>query len=223
MRFPVGLADVPVQPGSDEARRLASDELAKSVYQDARPGLAQSLLEWVVRTVNDVLHSLTGPNAGVGIAVLALAVAALLYFSLRAARPRVRRRPGADAAPVFSGPQILSADAHRRLAAGAARAEDFATAIAEEFRAMVRSAEERAVLPAEPGWTADEVRDLLERVFPADRAGLRAASALFNTVRYGSGAADAHGFAVVVAADTALQHHRPDYAHALDLGDGVPR
>ncbi|MDD9206967.1 DUF4129 domain-containing protein, partial [Georgenia sp. 10Sc9-8] len=76
-----------------------------------------------------------------------------------------------------------------RVSADAAAARgDYATAVLERFRSVVRALDERAVLDDRPGMTAQEAAGLAGAALPAHAAGLQRAGRLFDDVRYGAAA-----------------------------------
>ncbi|MDQ0619569.1 DUF4129 domain-containing protein [Arthrobacter globiformis] len=208
----------PVQPNRDEARRWAVEELSKREYREAAPGwletLWQQFLDWL-QSVTDGHSPAEGPPVapfiGLGIAIL-IAVAIIL------ARPRLNARRRARK-EIFD---VEAADYRERAKAAAARG-DWAAAVVEQFRALVSSAEDRAVLDPQPGRTADEAAGQLSRAFPAASDNLEAAARMFDAVRYGSGSALAADHAAVAELDSTLEGLTPSYADAAPGGLAVPR
>jgi len=200
--------DAPVTPGPDEARGLLIRELAKQPYQDAKPGLLQELLRGFLQWVDDVLSSLQGLDANAGTLLVGLAVLLLIAAIIWIVKPRLDRRRR-DEAEVFEAGTARTADEHRALAAAAAARGDWNAAVTEQFRALVRAAEQRTVLEAQPGRTADEVAGRLGPVFPGQAQGLRGAAALFDAVRYGNVPADRDGYRTVQELDTVLAAASP--------------
>ncbi|WP_442213950.1 DUF4129 domain-containing protein [Specibacter sp. RAF43] len=202
---------VPVTPDAGEARRWAVEELLKPVYQDARPGLAQQILAWLRRALLDFLDGLGTLQGSVGLLVVAgvflvLVVAAIVLVPLR------RNRRGTHTAAVFDAPVILTAAAHRDLARDAAARGELAAAVREQFRAIVRAAEERDVCSPAPGRTAAEVAAELGRAFPAHGRQLRRAAETFNAVRYGRATPTQEMYDDLRRTDQALAAARPTYA-----------
>ena len=214
------LADVPVTPGADEARRWAVQELSKKVYQDARPGLGQTVWDWIISTLTAFLSGLKslGSNAGVlillGLAVLVIVAAVVLI------RPRLNRR-ARTMADVFNANTILTAAAHRALAAAAAQNDDWANAVMERFRAIARAGEERDVVAAAPGLTAEEVAGALGNGFPDQAAALHRAATTFNTVRYGHVQATPAMAADLEATDAAMAAAAPLYEDSFAEGSRI--
>lgn len=201
-------AEPPVVPGRDEARRWAEEELARPEYREAAPGwledLWEGLLDWL-RSL-DGGFGLEGPGAApwIGIAIAVLAGAAIVL-----ARPRLN--PTARrAAGVFDAGPAVSAAAYRERAAAAAAAGDWAAAAVDCFRALVRTAEDRDVLDARPGRTADEAAHTLAVSFSAEASSLAEAARTFDGIRYGSESAGPDTYAAMLALDTALKSLKPD-------------
>lgn len=199
---------VPVELGRDEAARLAREELAKQVYREAGPSLVQRLLRWVVERAADLLDGAAGVSPGgyAGlVVVLLLAVAALVAVRLRIGP--LGRRAARDEA-LFSG-RARSAAEHRVLADGHAARGEWAEAVRERLRAVVRSLEERGVLDERPGRTADEVAAEAGAVLPTCAADLRRATRLFDDVWYGGRPAGPESDAVLRALDEKVRGTRP--------------
>ncbi|MGN7249544.1 DUF4129 domain-containing protein [Arthrobacter sp. SAFR-014] len=212
----------PVQPGGEEARRWAAEELSKREYREAAPGwletLWQQFLDWL-QSVTDGQSPAEGPPVapfiGLGIAIL-IAVAIIL------ARPRLnaRRRTPQE---IFDAEAPATAADYRERAKAAAVRGDWAAAVVEQFRALVSSAEDRAVLDPQPGRTADEAAGQLSRAFPTASDQLEAAARTFDAVRYGGGSGQAADHAAVAELDSALERLVPSYAGAPSGGLAVPR
>ena len=171
--------------GREEARQAAERELSKGVYTQHEPGpverAVEAALDWVGRLL-DRITSVT-PGGSAGVLVLLLVLVGLAVLVAWRAGP-VRRGARAEAAPIeLSGP--LDADQHRRRADGHAAAGQFAEAVRERMRAIVRELETRGVLEPRPGRTADEVAREAGAVVPAVAPDLRTAAGVFDEVWYG--------------------------------------
>ncbi|MFC9350986.1 DUF4129 domain-containing protein [Arthrobacter sp. NPDC057013] len=212
----------PVQPDREEARRWAAEELSKREYRDAAPGW----LETIWQQFLDWLQSVTGgqsPADGPPVApFFGLGLAILIGAAIILARPRLnaRRRSPKE---IFDAETAATAADYRGRAKTAADSGDWAAAVVEQFRAVVGSAEDRAVLDPQPGRTADEAAAQLTRAFPAASDKLDAAAGMFDAVRYGSGSAVAADYAAMVELDSELERLTPSYAEAAPGGLAVPR
>lgn len=210
--------NVPVLPNGDQARRWAAEELSKSVYQDAKPGLLQRALGAVMEWLESVLKSLNGINPNLGLIILVLAIALVIGVAIWLVRPRLNRR-NTPAGEVFDVASARSAREYRELAAQAAAQLRWVAAVTEQFRAIVRAAEERAAIDPQLGRTAAEVAVALGAVFIARRRDLDAAASLFNSVHYGGAPAGKSDYTRLQRLDAELQHSTPAYR---EEGESVP-
>lgn len=178
------LRDTPLDPDAPEARRWLEDELAKPEYRNAEPNAfdlaMQAIRDWIV-SLFEGATGIPGPLLtllGV-LVVVVLVVVGLLVFGL----PRLRRRRRA-AAPLFDDDDRRDLATLRRAAEAAASAGDWALAIEERFRALVRGTVERDLIRVHPGTTARGIAEAAARPFPGDAGALRTAAADFDAVRY---------------------------------------
>ena len=196
-------AEPPLLPGAGEARRWAAEELAKPEYREKAP----SWLETPWRDFLEWLQSLDGSNgdaAAVPSPAIALAIAAVIAAAVILARPRLnaRRRQTRE---VFERVATLSAADYRSRAEAAAAAGKWGNAVVERFRAIVRSAEDRAILDPQPGRTADEAARALSLHFTAQASRLDGAAANFDAIRYGNKEAGSASYRELVDLDAALE------------------
>jgi Domain of unknown function (DUF4129) len=170
--------------GRHAARQLARRELAEASFW-------QRVLNWIARLLNGAAAPVPGGWFGLmALAALAvLAVAAVLAW----ARPG---RPRRVAAPVL-GRQSRTAAEHLREAERLAAAGAFAGAIIEGVRAIAADLDEREILVARPGRTADELAEEASRELPGLASDLRAVTRLFDDVRYGDREGTPAGYARV--------------------------
>lgn len=176
--------DPPLDPDAPEARRWVLDELAKPEYRAAEPTafdlFAQAVRDWFADLFAGAGGLPTPALALIAVLVVAVLVAiGLLVFGL----PRLRRRAAAPV-PLFDDGDVRDALALRRAAAAAAAAGDWALAIEERFRALVRSLVERELVRVHPGTTAHGIADAASGPFPERAADLESAAADFDAVRY---------------------------------------
>ena len=175
---------VPVELGQEAARDAAHHELSRQIYQQARPGLVERALQWlyeqIVGLVNDVGSASPGGYAGVAVIVL-LVVAAIVAVRLKVGPFGKARRT--EEALFLGGPR--SAAEHRRAADAHAAAGEWAEAVRERLRAVIRSLEERALLDPRPGRTADEAAVEAGTALPECAGPLRAGARVFDEIWYG--------------------------------------
>ncbi len=179
--------DIPVQPDAGTARDWAIRELAKERYQQHGPSLVERILHWIGDRLDD-LFSLFSINVGgnpvAAILIVGLAVG-LVALVIRVTAGPVRRSLRARRAHSVFEDDHRTAAQMRQAADEAAARGDWALAVLERFRAIVRSLEERDLIDDRPGVTADEAAADTGRRFPDARAPMADASALFDSVRYG--------------------------------------
>jgi hypothetical protein len=203
------IASVPVELGRDEAAQLAREELAKQIYRDAGPGLVERLVRWLLEQAGRLLDGAAGVSPGgyAGLVVVLLLVAAAVVAVRLKVGPLGRRAAREEA--LFVG-RTRTAAQHRAAADAHAAAGEWAEAVRERLRAVVRSLEERAVLDERPGRTADEAAADAGRALPSCAAGLRSAAVLFDEVWYGGRPARPESYAALRDLDAQVQAARPD-------------
>ncbi|WP_051298654.1 DUF4129 domain-containing protein [Arthrobacter castelli] len=195
--------EVPVLPDDEQARDWAVEELSKGVYQQAKPSLFDQIVTRIFEWIGSVFENMSGIEADLGTVIITVAALLLIGVAIWLIRPRLNRsRVQPD--EMFDDDVLLTAGQHREEGSRAAQQEDFGRAVLEQFRAIVRSAEERTVIDPQPGRTAGEVAAQLEAAFPPQRQPLHEAALTFNDIRYG----DAIG-------------SRTEYEQLLHLDDGL--
>ncbi|TKR22357.1 DUF4129 domain-containing protein, partial [Cellulomonas hominis] len=173
---------VPVVPDAEQARRWLEQELADPVYHQ-QPSLLQRFLDWLGRLFEGA-DGLPIGNVGTLLAILA-GLAVLVTVAFLVTGPVRRSRRVAGARSVLDADDRRTAAELRAAADGAAARGDWAAAVADRFRAVVRALEERAVLEEQPGRTAHEAVEAAGLRLPAHAVDLRTAGRLFDDVVYG--------------------------------------
>lgn len=198
----------PLDPDREEARRWAAEELSDPRYRKAAPNWWE---EWW-RQVTDWLQSLLrgDPWAGADVTVPLVAVLGIVIIAVAVilARPRLNARH-APSRNVFDDSPAATAESHRRRAVELADDGDWSGAVVEQFRALVRSAEERVVIDPRPGRTADETAVELAPVFPSLTARLSKAATLFDGILYGKELAARADYEVLRELDAEMEATRP--------------
>lgn len=203
-RLPV---DVPVVLGRDEAQRLARLELARPEYAADGQPWTQRAIGWLLDRIAQLLQVVggTSPLGWFGLLGLVLLVAV--------AAAAVRRRTGRLAvlrpasSPLDGGGRDaddLRAEAERLAAAGA-----WAEAVRARLRAVVRALEERGLVDARPGRTADEIAAEAGAALPAVAVDIRSAARIFDDVWYGGRPAGPAAYDRLVDLDRAVAVARP--------------
>jgi hypothetical protein len=210
--------DVPVTPEAAEARRWASEELARGIYTQ-RTGLVQRLLDWIVERIDELTRLGSGgagwlvPTAAVVLTAVAVTVA------LAVGPPGRRRRARGAEAGVLDG-DARTAQELREAADAAASRGDIGVAILDRFRALVRALSERAILHERPGLTAHEaVLEAGERL-PGLAGDLLSAGTLFDRVAYGRTGGDPADDGWLKDLDARVAATRPTRPSAGSGADG---
>jgi hypothetical protein len=195
------------QIGREAARRAARDELQDRRYDDAQPPLLVRVVGRLIRELLELLarasQGVPGGRAGL---LLLLALLGLLVAVVFVKLGRPGRGSGGQ--PVFAVGRTLTAAEHRALAEQAAARGEWAEAVRERLRAVVRELEARGVLERRPGRTAGEVARDGGAALPALAEDLRRGATVFDEVWYGGRTADASSYATLVAVDTAVSGSR---------------
>jgi hypothetical protein len=177
------LAGVPVTPDRAQGREWLARELAGPEYREARGSWLARAWAWLQERLSQVQVPGLG-TSWTAVLVVVLLLAALVAVVFLVAGPVRRsarqREPDAvfDAAPEPASAHFARADA-------AAAAGDWDLAVAERFRGLVRSLEERSLLDPRPGRTAGEVAGQAATALPGCAEGLVRAARTFDDVRYG--------------------------------------
>lgn len=177
--------EVPVDLPREEAREAARRELADPAYSQDDPGLLERLLIWVEQELRELLAQAAAATPGgwqglLVLAILIVVIAAVVRYRLG---PLARR--AARSRDDLFGTAELTADDHRRAADRAAARQDWADAVRERLRAIIRDLEERDLLDPRPGRTADEAARDAGGVLPELRQDLLRAASVFDEVWYG--------------------------------------
>nr|WP_155841978.1 DUF4129 domain-containing protein [Agromyces luteolus] len=208
----------PLDPDAPEARRWVVEELADPEYRAAEP----TLFDLAAQAVRDWIASLFSGATGLPVPTLALiavlVVAGLIGLGLLVfGLPRLRRRsPGS--VPLFDDGDLRDAATLRRAAERAAASGDWALAIEERFRALVRGLVERELVRVHPGTTAHGMARAASQPFPGHGAALERAADAFDGVRYLGRAGDARTHAEVAALDAELETARAAAATGAAVG-----
>ncbi|HET8614891.1 MAG TPA: DUF4129 domain-containing protein [Actinomycetales bacterium] len=174
----------PLDPGRDEARRWAWQELSDPVYAQHEPSWTERAILWLWRTLQN-LELPAGPGGTGGLVILVallLVLVLVIWFRTGPVRGSARRTPSAA---VLQG-TVRTAREHRALADAAAADGRWADAVRERFRAVVRTLEERGFVDQLPGRTAQEVAPDVAPALPDLVGRLHEAATVFDDVCYGS-------------------------------------
>jgi type II secretory pathway pseudopilin PulG len=196
--------------GRRTGQRLARRELAEVSFW-------QRVIDRLARLFSNAQTAVPGGWFGlVALAVIAVLVVTAIIFWVRPARTRRDRTRS-----VLSGESVTARD--YRLAAERLAADgDYAGAIVQTVRAIAADLDERGVLPPKPGRTADELAAEAGRELPSLAADLRAATGLFDDVRYGDRQASLAGYELVSRVDADVLAARPAREPAAPALAGSP-
>jgi hypothetical protein len=211
------VADVPVDPDGDQARRWILEELAKPEYQAAKPTwwdiVSKAFWDWLTSLLD--FSGLGAFQAPLLVLLIVIVAAAIVVAFLAFGRPR-RNRRGSGAGALFGEDETRTSDQLRAAAERAASDGDWTLAIEELFRSLARSLDERVLVPTLPGTTANGFARMAGAVFPEHATRLRAGGAAFDGVRYlGSPGSEAE-YLALLALDDELRAARPAMAEAAE-------
>lgn len=201
--------DVPVDPEPPEAKQWLIDELSKPQYQAAKP----TLFDQIAKAISDWFASLQigsveGPPAfGFGVLLVLVVVGVVVAFLIFGV-PRLNRRSRV-AGELFGEDDDRSSTDMRRDASAAASRGDYATAIAELFRALARGLAERTIVTVTPGTTARGFAGRAAVTFPLAADRLITAADAFDGVRYLGHPGSAEEYERLVALEAELRTARP--------------
>ncbi|MGQ0844674.1 MAG: DUF4129 domain-containing protein [Sporichthyaceae bacterium] len=199
--------DPPLTPDAGPAREAARAELSDPAYQAQEPSLLQRFAQWIWDRISDLLDRASAPGPGGGLATVLLIAVAVLAVVVLWLRLGPREARGQRRTDLFAEVAATAAE-HHAAADAALAAGDVETAIVERFRALVRGSEERGLLVARPGRTAEEVAHDLAAQLPGAAAAVAIAAAAFGEVRYGGRPATLERHAAIASADRELRSAR---------------
>jgi uncharacterized protein DUF4129 len=170
--------------GRRAAQQLARAELAKPEYHH-HVSLVEAVILAVLHFLARVVNAASGAVPGGWWALVALAALAVLVTAgvLNWIGPLAQAHRGSG--PLAAEGQPRTARDHRQEAQRLAGAGDYTAAIIECVRAIAAELEERGMLPARIGRTADELAAEAGRALPAHAGALRDAALRFDEIRYG--------------------------------------
>jgi HAMP domain-containing protein len=204
--------DVPVDPDAPEARRWLVEELSKGKYRPPAetPSWLREWLRSIQEWFSDLFNGIGSPEASpIWLVVLLVVVAAVLVVAfLIFGVPRLNRR-SSERGELFGEDDERDSEALRRAATRAAEAGDFATAIAEMFRALARGLSERTIVTTSPGTTAHGFVREAAGAFPDAAARLASAADDFDRVRYLGAAGTAEQWKAISSLERELRSAKP--------------
>ena len=186
------IADVPVDPDDEEARRWLEEELGRGdqpVPEPAEPPQWWTdFLNWLrdlfgggdVQAPGQVAD--TGGTVGIVIIVVLIVVALAVAFRIFGL-PRLRKRSKVTG-DLFGDDDDRSAAQLRTAAEKAADAGDYTTAVVESFRSLARDLAERGFVLTFPGTTARDFARRAADLFDGTHDRLLEAADVFDGVRY---------------------------------------
>lgn len=198
-------------PERDEAREWAERELSDPIYAESEP----TPLDRIAQAIADFLNDLLTPRGDVewspvlGIAAVVLAVGLVIAAVVIWGRPRLAHRSAGRSALLFGDAETRSAAELRAAAAAHAAAAEWDEAIVVRFRALARGLEERGIVEAPPGTTAQGLARRGVDPFPAQAPQLESAARAFDDVRYLRRRGTAELYAVVASLDDELIRTTP--------------
>ena len=210
------VAGPPLAPDREAAREAARRELAKPMYAEDDPSLLERGVIWLLERLADLLDRAVAASPGGWAGLLGLLLVVVLAALAIRLRVGPTGRAASSGARLFVG-GVRSAADHRSAAERAEARGEWAEAVRERLRAVVRGLEERGLLDPRPGRTADEAAADAALLLPDYEKDLRSAARSFDEVWYGGASATPAAAARVRALDGALRTARSR------LSTGAPR
>ena len=203
----------PLDPGNEQARRWAEDELSKDVYQPPEPSWWDEFSDGVWEWIADNVLDLFGGSDTIRAIVIVLAILLVVGLAVLVTR-RVRRIPQAPrTADTTAAKMVLtgtrSAKELRAVAEDRYTAGDYDGSVIHAVRALARRAIERGLLADEPSLTAHEVAAELAFRFADHGVELRSAADLFDAIAYGDRHASAGSARAVLDLERAVSSAQP--------------
>lgn len=206
--------------GRDEAYEMARRELEKQIYQRDEPSWLErawdDFSDWLQQVFTQTARPETEGSGGGWVSIAVIVVIALIAVALVAWLMWGRGNPRSRKDPLLEDEPSTALD-HRDAAERHAEAGQWAEAIRERLRAIARDLEERAVLSARPGRTADELAAEAGEAVPELADDLTAGVRIFDDVWYGDRPGTPEGYARVKDLDEKLRAARPKPLEADDL------
>jgi hypothetical protein len=203
--FPLSLPD-PIAIERDDARQAAQRELSKHIYHQNDESWSERLFHWIFDQLDELLSRAGNHSPGglLGLVLIALAVVAVVAL----ARWRLGSVRSAREHDALFGKTTLDAEAHRRRAEQHAASGEYAEAVRERLRAVVRDLEQRAVLEPRTGRTADEAAREASTALPQLSTDLADGARVFDEIWYGGRAADRAAYESMRSLDERVQAAR---------------
>lgn len=210
--------DVPVVPDAEEARRWAEEELSRSIYHERT-----SWWEELIRRIFDLFirpFSIEQPDmsAWSGLLIMALllvTVIGIIVFASRLRRNQKSRTAQRESAQLFTDnadSSVLYQRSERARLAG-----NYTEAFLQYFRAVIRSADERALIHDRPGLTAQEAAHLVGQLPQSDPiAGF---ANIFDAASYGDQDVSATQFQALRDWAVGAISHWKKLAPLVDVGE----
>lgn len=204
----------PLDPGNEQARRWAEDELSEEVYQPPEPSWWDEFSDRVWGWIDDNVLDLFGGSDTIRAIVIVVAIVLIVGLAVLVIRrvrriPRLPKTTDTTAAKVVlpGGPRSakeLRAEAETLYAAG-----DYDASVISAIRALARRAIERDLLADEPSLTAHEVATDLASRFTDHGVELRSAADLFDAIAYGDRHASAGSARAVLDLERTVSSAQP--------------
>ena len=201
------IASEPIGRGA--AQRLARDELSKAIYHQPQP-LPARVIHYLGSLLSRLFSAANSATPGGWWTLVALAALVVAAVAVIAVRLGPLARSARTTGPAWDrGSRAMTARELRDASAASAAGGDYSTAILQRLRAIVASCEERGILSADAGRTANEVAAQAGARFPRQHPDLVTAASIFDQVRYGGGVGTRDGYERLCALDATLAATSP--------------
>ncbi|WGH81714.1 hypothetical protein QDX25_00585 [Auritidibacter ignavus] len=210
----------PLTPDAEQARQWTEEELSKPEYAEADPGPIIELIDNLVEWFQDLATVEFSGSGELGVIVLALALVALLIALVLWLRPGRTGRVKTTSTDEVEVAADVTATEYLDRARRHVAEQDYAHALADALRSMIRDGQQRDLVSERPSLTATFATTELAEAFPPFTEQLEQAAVRFNATFYAHQSPSATDATQMIELAEKLHQAKP--APATPRDDSVP-